>query len=114
MEKSPALKEVQEQEERKVRRVPDLKVIQGGGGPSNPNWIEDLPVGATFLYCTKTPMHPQDVGVNCAQIVCKFRTSTRLYDSWAPGENYYGVNNSRFSNSMRLLEVLEPIDGEQE
>jgi hypothetical protein len=113
METSPALKQDQEEEERNIRKVPDLQLITGGKGPPNENWIVDLDIGTIFLYRTKDKLHPNDVGVSRAEVVHKYNTSTLLHDNLNQEQNYI-VNNVLFSRAMKLLEVLERGNEQEE
>lgn len=103
--------EEQEQEKTRKLKVNDLKLITGGGGIEDINWLRKLVPGTHFLFRPKQKANGQDVGVSRAVVCYHYDECTLLCDN-LNHENYFIVMTSGFSNFFKLVQVIG-VEGEQ-
>lgn len=100
-----------EQEQERKFKVNDLKVITGGGGFEEVNWLGKLMPGTHFLFRPKNKSNASDVGVSRAVVCHHYKEATLLCDNLTGQEHYFIVMTSGFSNVFKLIQVIG-VEGE--
>lgn len=108
------LKPLLEEEEKDFRKVVDLKLITGGkGGDDDKNWLKKLEPGTTFLFRSIARRGPDDLAIGRAAVVYHYDNATLLYDNLNQ-EHYFIVETAPFSNTQRLMQVLDVPNKQEE
>jgi hypothetical protein len=101
------------EEELRRRKMPDLKLLQGGKGPpteDHPDWLSDMPVGAIFLVQHRN--QPTEFTLGLFHLVDKTEKGACVL--FTKGSNIPAyVNPSRFSRLFTLYEFIDVLPMEE-
>ena len=92
--------------------MPDLRLIQGGGGTTGDNWLANLEVGTVFACADK--LNRSNFMVLNLEVIRKDGKIVRLWK--VNHDKYFGdVLPERFCNQFILVEVIKrPNEQEEE
>lgn len=103
-----------EEEELRRRKMPDLKLLQGGKGPpteDHPDWLSDMPIGSIFLVQHRN--QPAEFTLGLFHLVDKTEKGACVL--FTKGSNLPAyVNPSRFSRLFTLYEFIDVLPIEKE